>query len=389
MFAFVHFARSVWYIDMQKAYLLELCISVRKAEYIWFIGGVMEDKAIKLLYINSSLHALICINQAPAGETGVYAVTQPIAANATFSITMLPLENCKGFVCLPYTRRVSIASKGTVFDNDGLIELCMWPENIVELTLKPLTVYKNDDMELRPAVLAPFEFYISGERHTAFVYNEASSSFVVEHAASNRLKFVAPLGFGVKNVHIEFCNFGEFPLLCASGKTFEGKPFLYTAHLLPEMDTDICTECCAHTIEKDGIYIIDEGLFWQKKTRWEKRNYRLQPVGCELGWFTHAAVAASEPAKICTALLEAIGTGAKNEAMNCLTPSLAEDLSFSDLKEFFGDFCAVAQILSPACGQAGIALKYPAGRNLFAAREFCVETKRADGVLLIDNIREP
>ena len=45
----------------------------------------MEETAIKLLYINSKVHALININQSPAGETGIAAVTQPIAANSSFS----------------------------------------------------------------------------------------------------------------------------------------------------------------------------------------------------------------------------------------------------------------------------------------------------------------
>lgn len=349
----------------------------------------MEDKTIKLLYINSNVHALICINQAPAGETGMGAVTQPIAANSSFFITMLPLENDANFVYLPYTRRVSIASKGAVFAGDGLIDLCMWPDNIVELTLYPEMVYRNDETELHPSVLSPFDFYIGGERHTAFVYNEACSSFVVEHAATNRLKFVSPLPFFVASVDIGFTKFGEFPVLYASGKNKDGQSFICAAHILPAFGLDICTICEESKVERESITVVTNGEYRQIKTRWEKSGGSLTPAGSELGWYTCEAKKAGSPVDICAALLQALKADMPSVAIECLTPSLAEGLSFVDLKEFFGEFDSYTQTISPACGQSGIALKYAVGKNLFVAREFCVETRKKDGGLLIDNIREP
>ncbi len=349
----------------------------------------MEDKTIKLLYINSKVHALISINQAPAGETGMGAVTQPIAANSSFFLTMLPLENDANFVYLPYTRRVSIASKGAVFDNDGLIDLCIWPDNIIELTLYPEMVYKNDELELHPTVLSPFDFYISGEKHTAFIYNEACSSFVVEHAGTNRLKFVSPLSFFAATADIGFTKFGEFPVLYVSGKTTDGENYIYAAHILPQFGTDICTVCESHSVERDAIHIVAGGDYRQEKTRWEKSGDCLAPVSVELGWFTCAARNATSTADICASLLEAVKAGKPDLAMACLTPSLAEGLSFADLKEFFGDFVSFTQTISPACGQNGIALKYSVGKNIYVAREFCIETRQSGGALFIDNIREP
>jgi hypothetical protein len=115
----------------------------------------------------------------------------------------------------------------------------------------------------------------------------------------------------------------------------------------------------------------------------------LTPAGSELGWYTCEARKAATSADICAALLEAIKADMPSVAMECLTPSLAEGLSFADLKEFFGDFDSFTQTISPACGQSGIALKYAVGKNLYVAREFCVETRKKDGGLLIDNLREP
>ena len=348
----------------------------------------MEDQAIKLLYINSKVHALININQAPAGETGLAAVTQPIAANASFFLTMLPLENDNHFIYLPYTRRVSIAAKGALFDNDGLIDLCMWPDNIIELTLYPAAVYRNDEKEMLPAVLSPFDFFISSERHTAFIYNEACSSFIVEHAATGRVKFIAPLSFFAASAEIAFTRLNDFPVLYATGKTAEDETFVYAASVLPSFCTTVNTVCTACSVEKDNLAVVTEGEYRQVRTQYAKDGDLLAPIRTELGWFTCEPKNPATAADVCASLLQALKAGMNDAALGCLTPSLAEDLSFEDLKEFFGDFTGFAQTISPACGQNSIALKYAAGRHIFVAREFCVETKTGDGSLLIDNIRE-
>ena len=73
----------------------------------------MDDNAIKLLYINSAVHALISINQVPTGETGTGAITQPVGAGASFFISMLPLESEPGFVYLPlYTAYQPVSRRG-------------------------------------------------------------------------------------------------------------------------------------------------------------------------------------------------------------------------------------------------------------------------------------
>jgi hypothetical protein len=349
----------------------------------------MEENKIKLLYINSKVHALVNINQAPAGETGTSAITQPISGSATFFITMLPLENETNFAYLPYTRRVSLVSGGAIFSNDGLVELCIWPDNIVELTLYPQTVFKNEDAEIFPSVLSPFDFFISGERHTAFIYNEAYSIFAVEHSASNRLVFLSPLPFSAASADIAFTKLGDFPVLYAWGKTQDGKPFVYAASILPTFNTAICTLCETHQVEGSRISVITNGEFRQLKTIYERQDSRLAATAQETGWFTCEEREPSTVAEVCMSLLQAVKAGMSEAAMRCLTPSLSDGLSFSDLKEFFGDFTLISQTISPACGPNSFALKYAAGRNIYTAREFCVETKQAHGAVLIDNIREP
>ncbi len=375
---------------MQQGHLLELCITGADAEYTYCTrGNDMEDTTIKLLYINSKVHALVNINQSPAGETGIGAITQPIAANASFFITMLPLENEKNFVYLPYTRRVSIASGGSIFNNDGLIDICIWPDNIVELTLYPEAVYKNEEGELFPSVIAPFDFYISGERHTAFIYNEAYSSFAVEHSGSSRLVFLSPLPFYVANADINFNKLNDFPVLCASGSTTGGQSFVYAASILPSFSTGICTLCETHQIDSSSISVVTNGEFRQVKTIYEKKDSRLAAAGQEIGWYTCDTKEPSTPDEACANLLQAVKAGVPDTAMSCLTPSLADGLTFGDLKEFFGDFAFFTKTITPACAQGSIALKYSAGKNIYTAREFCVETKRVHGAVLLDNIREP
>ncbi len=349
----------------------------------------MDDNAIKLLYINSQVRALISVNQVPAGETGAGAVTQPVSASASFFISMLPLENAPDFVYLPYTRRVSLAAPGSVDAADGLAELCVWPGNIVELTLFPLAVYRSEAQEYSPAMLCPYEFYLGAERFSAFIYNEAYSSFAVEHSPSGRLKFISPLPFGVEQAQINFVRLDEHPLLVAAGKTRQGEGFVYAAELLPVFRTVVCEICLSHAVERSALTVVTQGAFFEERARYEHRTEGIRRGGTEAGWFAGAQREPATPREVCDALVQAVRSGAHDAAMWCLTSSLAEGLSFEDLCEFFGDFTEQTQAISPLCGPSGFALKYSAGDHRFTAREFAVETRQERGALRIDNIREP
>lgn len=349
----------------------------------------MEDNSIKLLYINSKVRALISINQVPAGETGAGAITQPVSANASFFISMLPLENEHDFLYLPYTRRVSLGGGGSVDAGDGLAEICVWPENIIELTMLPMAVYRSEAQEFAPSVLSPYEFYLGAERYTAFIYNEAYSSFAVEHSPSGRLKFISPLPFSAAQAQINFIKLDEHPLLLVSGKTTEGEAFIYAAELLPAFHTAICGICISHSVERSALTVVRQGAFYEEKARYERNGNELHCAGTEIGWFSGAQREPSTPREACEALVQAVEAGVQASAMRCLTASLAEGLAFEDLREFFGDFAQVTQAISPACGQSGFALKYAAGEHRFTAREFCVETRQEKGAVRIDNIREP
>ncbi len=349
----------------------------------------MEDNTIKLLYITSKVHALISINQVPAGETGAGAVTQPVSANASFFISMLPLENESDFVYLPYTRRISLGAGSTADAGDGLAEICVWPENIVEVMLHPLAVYRSEAQEFAPSVLCPYEFYLGAERFTAFIYNEAYSSFAVEHSSSGRPKFISPLPFSVAQAQINFIKIEEYPLLLVSGKTSGGEAFIYAAELLPVFRTSICGVCISHSVERNALSVVRQGAFYEEKARYERRGEFLGCTSAEIGWFSGAEREPATPREACEALVQAVEAGSQTAAMRCLTPSLAEGLSFEDLREFFGEFKQYTQAISPTCGQSGFALKYAAGEHRFTAREFCVETRQERGTVRIDNIREP
>ena len=127
----------------------------------------------------------------------------------------------------------------------------------------------------------------------------------------------------------------------------------------------------------------------RKKTRYAPDSGRLLPAHREFGWFTRQEKPPETTRDICTSLLQAVQANLKDEAMRCLTASLADGLSFEDLKEFFGDYLVWTPSISPACGPDSFALKYSTQKGLYTAREFCVETKTVQDALRIDNIREP
>lgn len=346
----------------------------------------MDD--IKLLYITSKIRALISINQSPVGETGEGAITQ-IASGTNFFISMAPLENEKNFAYLPYTRKISTVSPGSVSANDGLAEICFWPGNIIEITLNPLIVYKNDYSEFLPSVISPYDFTVKAEKYTAYVYNEVFSSLAVENSEAKRLAFFCPLPFSVLSADISLEKTGESPFLIAAGETAEKKRFVYAAKTSPVFSTAVCTLCESYRAGGGKIEVVKEGIYMQEKTVYEMRDNGLFEVSSEPGWFTSGEKRPSSPDEVIKTLVQAVASGSAHTAMRCLTPSLGEGLSFGDLKEFFGDYIRVVDTINPACVRGSIALKYAAGKNVYTAREFCVDTKPLRDTFLIDNIREP
>ena len=211
----------------------------------------------------------------------------------------------------------------------------------------------------------------------------------MEHGATGRIKFIAPLPFFVASADIAFVRLGDFPVVYAAGKTTEGVLFFYAANVLPEFSTAVCTQCVAYSVERSSLSVVTEGEYWQVRTQYTEQGGRLAAADTELGWYTCGEKKPATVQELCACLLQAVQFGHRDAVMGCLTPSLAEDLSFDDIREFFGDFVSFTPTISPACGQSSIALKYAAGLHLFVAREFCVDAKTVGGRLLIDNIREP
>ena len=348
----------------------------------------MQDNELKLLYITSDTDALISINHTPVGQTGSSAISLPIGCEHDFFLSMQPLSFKAGFVCLPYTRRISLASGGRVYSEDDLISICFWPQNIAELNLKPLSVYRNSPGEIIPAVLGPFEFFISGEKHTAFIYNEAGSSFAVEHSGTNRLKYIYPLPFSVKTAEITLSKLAEYPLLCASGQTTDENTYLFAAGILPVFSKQICTYCDSFDINSNSVSVITAESFGQKKTTYTVKNSSLSAAETALGWFTKASQSPSSENQAVSAMLLAVKTGNSQAALDCLTPGLKNGLSYSDLKDFFGSFDSFAPSILPSGKNHGFALKYKQTDSVYNARAFSAETVVSDGKTLIDNITE-
>lgn len=348
----------------------------------------MNDNDLRLLYINSSMHALVSINQTPVGQTGYSTISQPIADNTDFFITVQPLKSATGFIYIPYTRRVSISQDADVFADDGLIEICIWPDRIIELKLLPLSVYKSQPGEILPSVMAPFEFYISGERHTAFIYNEAGSSFAIEHSGTGRLKYIYPLPFGVRSADVSLAKLGEYPMLLATGKTLDNETYLFVAGILPTFRNQICMLCESFDTGLSAIDVITNEKFGQKKTSYTVQNSKLVPVSSELGWFTRDTTLPSTEEQACLNLLQTVKMNLPSRALECLSPSLAEGLEFTDLRTFFGDFESVEKTLLPSGKDYSFALKYKQKNGVYTSRVFSVETIDSHGRKLIDNITE-
>ena len=309
----------------------------------------MEEHILPLLHISSEYKGLVKINESVAGETKTAGITTPVTPNGTFYLTFLPLENPKRKMLLPFTRKLTIGKNMECPSDDGCLKICAWPDNVYEIEINPPYYYMPDDMEVYYKEFVSFEFYMNQKQYNASIIKEYNCYMMIEETIKKRTVYAYPLGFDVESAKISLQKLGEAPYLLADGISREGA-FAAIIQLKPEMKA-ITSEVCESfeagaehivitgknkrndykTIKTYGLYeneiclIKEEGDLMQKEARTVEDTVR-EFLFCMQNNFSQ-------------------------KAMDYLTMSLKDGLSYSDLQSFFrrvrGDIaatCAAARL---------------------------------------------
>ena len=355
----------------------------------------MQNKALPLLYIRSPYKGLVKINESPAGETGTYSITTPLSPGSPVFIAFSPLENEPGFILLPFTRKISLlGEKVTITQNDGLVRICIWPDNVYELTLIPPALPVQPNTDIYPKVVTSFDFYIRAQPYTAFLYKDTAYTFAVEDANSRHLVFAHPLTLPVETAEIAVQRVSGLPIICVSGTTKKNDHYVVFVNVRPEFSVAAETVCLSYKIsEREAEIVTKNGTsLFETKQIFTMRDNRLA-LYKKTSLFGGRGQAQLTAMEIIVNFIDAVHLNQRDTALSFLTPSLKEGLAFDALIDFFGDFSCISEPLTTVAGDrqdTTVALKYDSSDHVQIARMFCFDMYTAkNGLQLVDNIREP
>ena len=334
----------------------------------------MQYHSLPLLQIHSDIHGLVKINDTPAGETKNGAITLPVAFGSTLMLSFTPLENDRNGFYLPFTRQLRLMGEipGIVSD-DGCVKLCAWPDNMYELTLMPPKLLPNPTEV--PHILTSLEYYTQNKQYTALVYFDRTVNFAIEETLTHKMLFAYALDPPLENTAVQFKRIQGGAFLLVSGE-YEGEKYL--------LGVNAATPVSLAFFEKYMDYQAGEGALALYQDIGEpfgkmlEQTYAVKEEHLALSESKiadHGATGAPQsPENIARSFVLAVKYRLSEYALPLLLPALREDLTFPDLRDFFGDFESVTENIFPGVfGETGVALKYKVSEHISATRVFLFE----------------
>ena len=312
---------------------------------------------LNLLQISSPADGLVYLNGSLAGELlgGQLSLCIP---RGRFCLSFSPLEQTDDKVYLPFSRILDLSEeKPVILRDDGVLNVYLLGE-ICCVQLSP----PYASTPCLPYLVATHGFSFNGQRMRAQVYFDRVPCFSLEE--NNRILFACTLPFSAESAKLftakignEFCVFAELEqaekkaLACMA---VQSKKLLFCEaytqyHLSPQTGLELFgpSQRCGYCVVR------------QYRENPEKPSIRLARLPDEQ----------IDPAP---AFALAMQHRDSASALSFLSPSLARELSFEDLLEFFGDaFPAPAQFCQP--GELAFCEKF--SEHIFFVRRFSLELR--------------
>ena len=301
---------------------------------------------LNLLQISSPADGLVYLNGSLAGELlgGQLSLCIP---RGRFCLSFSPLEQTDDKVYLPFSRILDLSEeKPVILRDDGVLNVYLLGE-ICCVQLSP----PYASTPCLPYLVATHGFSFNGQRMRAQVYFDRVPCFSLEE--NNRILFACTLPFSAESAKLftakidnEFCVFAELEqaekkaLACMA---VQSKKLLFS----PQTGLELFgpSQRCGYCVVR------------QYRENPEKPSIRLARLPDEQ----------IDPAP---AFALAMQHRDSASALSFLSPSLARELSFEDLLEFFGDaFPAPAQFCQP--GELAFCEKF--SEHIFFVRRFSLE----------------
>lgn len=311
----------------------------------------MDRMSLAMLRVFSDEPAFLVLDGSAAGRTGKEGMALPIAGKELM-IQLFPLS--AGYS--PITKSVSF-DPPSVMSADDTLGLYAMPGGVFEIHARFRAEKTPDKL---PFVLASLAFNSSQRNLKASVYFDRAFGLAVEEGG--KVIFSHSFSHSLSSAKIDLRQLYGAYFLIAEG-FFDGGEEIKI--LSPRGDIRLLLERTASrfTAGESGTEIIS--VFEGTKIR-----EVFSPAG-ENTFSRPSAIYAADTSDegLFRALLYAVKNGMETLAMSLLSQSLKSDVSFSDMKEFFGDFEGVFK-----CAD-GVALFYGAGGGARRVRIFNFSVK--------------
>lgn len=310
---------------------------------------------LNLLQISSPADGLVYLNGSLAGELlgGQLSLCIP---RGRFCLSFSPLEQTDGKVYLPFSRILDLSEeKPVILRDDGILSVYLLGE-ICCVQLSP----PYASLPCLPYLVAAHGFAFNGQRMRAQVYFDRVPCFSLEE--NGRILFACTLPFSAESAKLSTAKIGnEF---CVIAELEQAKKKALACLAVQSRKLLFCEEYEQyHLSAQMGLELFGPS---QRCGYRMIRQYRENPEKPSI----RLARLPEEPIDPARAFALAIQHRDSSTALSFLSPSLARELSFEDLLEFFGDaFPAPEQFCQP--GELAFCEKL--SEHIFFVRRFALE----------------
>ena len=309
---------------------------------------------LNLLQISSPADGLVYLNGTLAGELlgGNLSLCIP---RGRFCLSLPPLEQTEDRIYLPFARILDLSEEEPVIvRDDGVMSVYLLGE-ICCLRLSPPFA----SVPCLPYVVASHSFSHHNAAMRAQVYFDRVLCFSLEE--NGRIVFAAPLPFGAESGKMFTARLGSE--LCALAELEAGKEKMLACVSVSSRKLLFCEPCMGYKISQ-GVLDLDCpagncGYLLHKRFLGDLSRPVVSMVRHE-----------GEKVNPALAFAAALQHRDAKTALSFLSGSLARELSFEDLLEFFGDaFPAPEEFAQP--GELAFCEQLSA--HIFLVRRFALE----------------
>ena len=324
--------------------------------------------ALKLLILHTPTECMVQINGSAAGETENGLITLTLFSGR-FMLSLIPIENDETHIYLPLYRMIDLRE---IPKNSPELTFYHFGSDTLYLEAKPPHINRDST----PYIIASRE--IRNRQANACLYYDRGTNFIIEDNL-RRILFSYPLPILPQEAEIQTHHFSGLQLLSCHIKT-EEQEYLLLLSLSGEYQALFFGKILRFEIEQTNFCVYEDirdpmGMCICRRFYPINGSFREESTEYTSHIFKERTLAA-----LSESLLLSVQHRAESYAMSLLSPSLRNDIDFSALCSFFGQFDRIIDLFS---GETGAHLIY-----LLYEEEKVIRRFRFRGYDMIEDIDE-